>query len=201
MGIPNPSTVAPESEREEEGRSWSRWGVPFVEELDVAAPLDPMSPAGLQARPPDGGTRRAGAAQEDRPWRIQEQHAFAVHRPWRSLKPPRRLTPTSPPGLHCYAAGPRRPPLPEAGGRRVQGSADEAMKPWTAPPCFCSRPFLCSSPRLLRRRVQERKVSLNPPSPCCGPGLRAEAGPSLVRSLYVCRLLSRIAPPRRPAVA
>jgi hypothetical protein len=40
-----------------------------------------------------------------------------------------------------------------------------------------------------------------PPRPCCGPGLRAEAGPSLVSSLLVCYLLSYTAPPRRPAVA
>jgi hypothetical protein len=38
-----------------------------------------------------------------------------------------------------------------------------------------------------------------PPSPCCGPGLRAEAGPSLVSSLYVARC--PLAPPRRPVVA
>jgi hypothetical protein len=43
----------------------------------------------------------------------------------------------SPPGLHCYAAGLRRPLLLEAGGRRVQGSADEAMESGTAPPLFC----------------------------------------------------------------
>jgi hypothetical protein len=40
-----------------------------------------------------------------------------------------------------------------------------------------------------------------PPRPCCGPGLRAEAGPSLVSLLFVCCPLSRTAPPRRPAVA
>jgi hypothetical protein len=45
--------------------------------------------------------------------------------------------------------------------------------------------FHAAPPRLLRRRVQERKVSLNPSSPCCGPGLRAEAGPSLTGSLFV----------------
>jgi hypothetical protein len=40
-----------------------------------------------------------------------------------------------------------------------------------------------------------------PPRPCCGPGLRAEAGPSLVSSLFECCPLTRTAPPRRPAVA
>jgi hypothetical protein len=40
-----------------------------------------------------------------------------------------------------------------------------------------------------------------PGSPCCGPDLRAEAGPSHVSSLLVCCPLSRTAPPRRPAVA
>jgi hypothetical protein len=40
-----------------------------------------------------------------------------------------------------------------------------------------------------------------PPRPCCGPGLRAEAGPSLVSSLFECFPLSRTAPPRKPAVA
>jgi hypothetical protein len=44
---------------------------------DVAAPLDPMSPADRLDRR-TGGTRRAGAAKEGRPWRIQEQHVFAA---------------------------------------------------------------------------------------------------------------------------
>jgi hypothetical protein len=43
----------------------------------VAAPLDPMSPAGRLGRR-TGGTHRAGAAKEGRPWRIQEQHAVAA---------------------------------------------------------------------------------------------------------------------------
>jgi hypothetical protein len=44
---------------------------------DVAAPLDPMSLAGRLDRR-TGGTHRAGAAKEGRPWRIQEQHVFAA---------------------------------------------------------------------------------------------------------------------------
>jgi hypothetical protein len=44
---PNPPPLHQKSEREEEGRSWSRWGVPFVEEPEVSAPLGQL----VAARP------------------------------------------------------------------------------------------------------------------------------------------------------
>jgi hypothetical protein len=143
----------------------------------------PTSPSGLQ-----GGRLR----KQHRAWLLREGAVPGVV----ALRPL----------LSCCA--PRRRPclLPLHRARRnaqERGCSTGVMsprKPWTAPPCFlCSRPFLYSTAPL-RRRVQEREVR-NPPRPCCGPGLRAEAGPSLVSSLFVCCLLSRIAPPRRPAVA
>jgi hypothetical protein len=71
---------------------------------DVAAPLDPMSPAGRLDRR-TGGTRRAGAAKEGRPWRIQEQHVFAA-RPALLLRRPVQLKAVVAPLVHQPAVRP-----------------------------------------------------------------------------------------------
>jgi hypothetical protein len=92
----------------------------------------------------------------------------------------------------------RRRNAKEPGLLHKEDFAAEAMDRAALLPLLQAIPR-CSSPPP-RRRVQESKVSLTP-SPCCGPGLRAEAGPSLVSSLFECCPLSRIAPPRRPTVA
>jgi hypothetical protein len=88
------------------------------------------SPPGLQARPPNGG-RRAGAAA---PLYVKKKRRGRE-------------------GLHCCAAGPRRPPLLEAGGRRVQGSTDEAME---------SKDRAAQEPKLLKLKVAPRRTSASP---------------------------------------
>jgi hypothetical protein len=150
-----------------------------------------------------GRKEEFGAAEEGRPWRIQEQHVFAVDRPWRSPKPSCRWTTRSSSSLQ------ERPPeggcpcvYREAAGA-VQ-AADDPPSP-SRPPCFlftvlfsCLGPNRTSTPPP-RRRVQERKVSLPPPSPCCAPGLRAEAEPSLVSLLSSVSFLDRCSAPRHRA--
>jgi hypothetical protein len=113
----------------------------------------------------------------------------------------------------------RRPVKPTRRRRSccVEGTA---VKPRTAPPRSrtsqgprhrpCSASYSALPPPSQSPsppsccRVQKRKVSPQPPSPCCGPGLRAVARTSLVcLSGLECPLLdrARFAPPRRPVVA
>jgi hypothetical protein len=166
-----------EEKRGEAGRSWSRWGVPFVEEPKVAAPLDCRVAAGLQAKLLDGGTLVQGLQSRSRPSRpfTEPNRLLPLHRAVRRL-----------------AGTPRRGAA--AQGRRRFGSHGPRRPTSSAPgrSAALHRAFFA---------VMSRTRGEKPPSPCCGPGHRAEAGPSHVSSLFVCCLLSRIAPPRRPAVA
>jgi hypothetical protein len=131
-------------------------------------------------------------------------------RPWENPRSPRRWTPTSlyglqarPPeeGVPCVASA--NPERPEPGTPTPKPEPSVVKSPprnrsWTY--WRGSVVLLCStapsSPPCLGAQGEPQ-----PPSPCCGPGLRAEAGPSHLSSLLVCCLLFCTAPPRRPAVA
>jgi hypothetical protein len=115
------------------------------------------------------------------------------------------LSTTSSPPLHRAELPASSSPCcsPPRWNAKERGCCTREMslwKPWTAPPYFlCSRPFHAARSTTSSSRP-EREVSTKA-LPCCGPGLRAEAGPSHVSSLLVCCPLSRTAPPCRPAVA
>jgi hypothetical protein len=86
------------------------------------------------------GSARAGAAEP-------EQAKSPLHR----AEPPASSSPS------CS------PPRRDAKARGCCTRGTPMWKPWTAPPCFfCSRPFLCSSPRLPRHRPGPASPALRP---------------------------------------
>jgi hypothetical protein len=118
---------------------------------DVATPPGPTSPSGLQGGRLRKG-RRAGAAQEGRPWKIQGQHAFAVHRPSRSRPwssclfiESDRLLPSSP----------SSPERPGAGLQHRGDVAVEAVHRAALLPLLQAVPLLVTAPP--RRRVQNAR--------------------------------------------
>jgi hypothetical protein len=155
--MPLPEPLIGEKKKGEAGRSWSRWGVPFMEEPKVAAPLDCRVAAGLQAKLLDGGTPVQG---------LQSRSSSSRRRlepePDRPRATPPLSTSSPPPftmpnRLHPSSPSPSTPPHRDAKERGCSTGKTSPWKPWTAPPCFlCSRLFRCSSPPP-RRRVRSAR--------------------------------------------
>jgi hypothetical protein len=158
--------------------------VPSLISQNLPPPLgiSPCTPQGERMR---GGEGEAGREENRKPH-------------WGSPKPSRRWTTRSPSGLQARPPKERGCPcVDRKGAGAVQAAADRLYFLFAElNPCF-----LCSSTRSASgfaatapQPSLPRHLSLRPvvtevntiPSPCSGPSLRAEAGPSLVSSLFVC---------------
>jgi hypothetical protein len=181
LGIPPCPPQEGEEEGEKEKPEEKRTGKPHWGEPDVVAPLDHL----VAARPAGEAAGRGTPVHGPRSRSCSSRRRPPLHQ----AEPPASSSP-------CCS-----PPRQNAKERGCCTRKMSLRKPWTAPLCFlCSRPFhatrFTSSPPCPGAQGEPQ-----PPSPCCGPGLRAEAGPNHVSSLLVCCLLSRIVPPCRPVVA